>query len=330
MLVRFVVVSASVSAGAMPLVSIILATYNRARLVAHAVESVRRSTLSDWELLVIGDGCTDDTAAAMATVGDPRVRFVNLPVNAGEQSAPNNEGLRLARGRYIAYLNHDDLYFADHLASTIAHLERTRADFVWSPLLVALPPDGANGASTFRLSGVPFGATYDPRIFVFASAWVCTRALADRVGPWRPPRDLYVSPSQDWVWRAWRSGATLTFHPHPTVLAVPSSARAGSYLASASPEHDRLAAAMADDPTFRDRALASAALSGERDTNRYRFGLTWGENLRALVVRPVAALAMAVGVHPHAPFALLRYGRRGNLVSRIRRQGGLGPLARGR
>src|SRR4051812_41373880 len=94
-----------------PLVTVINATYNRSRVLAHAVESVRRSTLQDWELIVVGDHCTDDSAAVVAACADARVRFVNLPRNTGEQSGPNNEGVRLARGRYLAFLNHDDLYF---------------------------------------------------------------------------------------------------------------------------------------------------------------------------------------------------------------------------
>jgi glycosyltransferase involved in cell wall biosynthesis len=311
-----------------PRVTVIIATFNRARLLAHAVESVRRQTIDDWELLVVGDACTDESAAVVAAAADPRVQFVNLPENAGEQSAPNNEGLRRARGQYVAFLNHDDLFFPDHLETALAHLERERADFVWSPLLVALPPgDGGAADGQFRLSGVPFGADYDPRVFVFASSWVCTRALVDGVGPWRAARDLFVSPSQDWLFRAWRRGARMRVQPHPTVLAVPSSARAGSYLAQGSAEHDRIAGAMRCEPGFRARALESAALSGERDANVYRFGIRSGESLRALVFRPVAAAAMALGIHPYAPFAALRYGRRGNLVSAIRRRTGLPALA---
>ncbi len=49
-----------------PRVTVIIATYNRARLLAHAVESVRRQTISDWELLVGGDACTNDSAAVVA------------------------------------------------------------------------------------------------------------------------------------------------------------------------------------------------------------------------------------------------------------------------
>ncbi|MGD9905078.1 MAG: glycosyltransferase family 2 protein [Vicinamibacterales bacterium] len=314
-----------------PLVSVVLATYNRSQVLRHAVESVRRSTLADWELLVVGDHCTDDSADVVASFADPRIRWTNLPANAGEQSVPNTAGMRQARGRYLAFLNHDDMYFPDHLASAVAWLGESGADFVWSPLLVALPvgeDDLHAGRWRFRLSGVPLGADYDPRVFVFASAWVMTRALADRVGAWRPARETYVTSSQDWLFRAWRSGARMRVTPGVTVLAVPASERRGSYLSAASPEHACYAGHMQDDPRFRDVALGLAAIEGERTSNRYRFGASWLEGARALAFRPIAAAAMALGQHPYAPLFALRHGRRGNVVSAIRRRSGLDRLAR--
>src|SRR5262245_56183917 len=188
-----------------PLVSVVVATYNRSRVLAHAIDSVRRSTCQDWELLVVGDGCTDDSAEVVASFRDHRISFVNLPKNAGEQSAPNNEGIRRARGRYLAFLNHDDMYFPDHLETAIAFCDQTSADLTWCPLLVALPTAEADLDARrwqFRLSGVTIGSDYDPRIFVFASAWVFRRELSGRVGPWRPARETFVTSSQDWLFRA--------------------------------------------------------------------------------------------------------------------------------
>ena len=310
-----------------PEVSVITATYHRPRVLAHAIESVRRSTFEDWELLVVGDGCTDDTAATVASCRDDRVRFVNLPEHTGGQSAPNNEGVRQARGRYLAFLNHDDLYFPDHLRESIAFCERTGADLVWSPVLVALPPDGGDAAGQaagrFRLSGVPVEDGYDPRVFVFASVWLLTRELAARVGPWRAARETFVTSSQDWLFRAWRSGARLRFHPRVTVLAVPGGERKGSYAQPASPEHDLLAARMQSDPRFREEALEAAAISGERVTNRYRLGRNWSAALRGLLFRPASAAALGAGVHPLAPYFALRHGRRGNLIRAIARHTGV-------
>jgi len=312
-----------------PLVSIVIATYNRSRVLAHAVESVRRSTLADWELIVVGDYCTDDTAAVVASFDDARIRFVNLPQNVGEQSGPNNEGVRLARGRYIAFLNHDDMFFPDHLSSTTAFIEATGADLVWVPLLVAMPTienGGVRACATFRLSGVPPDGEFDPRLFIFASAWVLKRELTGRVGLWRNARQTFVSSSQDWLFRAWRSGARFTFRPESTVLAIPAGVRKGSYASAESPEHDDISEQMRVNPRFRDQALASAALAGEAEANRYRFGRASMNNFRALLFRPASAATIALGVHPMAPFFALRYGRRGKLIDAGRRRTGLGTL----
>jgi GT2 family glycosyltransferase len=84
-----------------PLISIIMATYNRSNILAYTIQSVLWSTYKDWELLVVGDSCTDDTEEVVASFEDPRVSFINLERNFGEQSGPNNEGFRRARGRYI-------------------------------------------------------------------------------------------------------------------------------------------------------------------------------------------------------------------------------------
>ena len=159
---------------------------------------------------------------------------------------------------------------------------------------------------------------------MFASAWLLTRALAARVGPWRPARQTYATSSQDWLFRAFRSGARMRLKPRVSVLAVPAGARASSYIAERSPEHDGLAAELRNNPRFRDTAIEIAAIAAERDANRYKVVRA----LRSLVVRPVGAAAISLGIHPYAPFFALRFGRRGNLVNALRRRAGLGKLTR--
>ncbi len=98
-------------AGDAPTVSVILSAYNRGAVMACAIESVLGQTFQDWELIVVCDACTDDSAEVAARYRDPRIRFTNLAENHGEQSGPNNAGFELSRGSIIAYLNQDDLWF---------------------------------------------------------------------------------------------------------------------------------------------------------------------------------------------------------------------------
>ncbi|MET0535983.1 MAG: glycosyltransferase family A protein [Steroidobacter sp.] len=90
-----------------PLVSVIIPTYNRAALLCEAVNSVLKQTYQNIEIIVIDDGSTDDTTAAMAQYGE-RVRYTRRP-NAGVNPA-RNLGLKQARGEFVALLDSDDLW----------------------------------------------------------------------------------------------------------------------------------------------------------------------------------------------------------------------------
>jgi len=72
---------------------------------------------------VVGDGCSDDSEQVVTAITDPRVRWINLPVNDGHQSEPNNQGLVQARGSIIAYLGHDDLWLPHHLEVMVAAID---------------------------------------------------------------------------------------------------------------------------------------------------------------------------------------------------------------
>ncbi|MEL7342884.1 MAG: glycosyltransferase family A protein, partial [Bacteroidota bacterium] len=101
-----------------PLVSVIIPTYNYSSVLRCAIESVLLQTMTDFELWVIGDGCTDNSEQVVSDFKDPRIFWHNLPQNTGDQSTPNNWALDHARGDYIAYLGHDDLWLPNHLAAT--------------------------------------------------------------------------------------------------------------------------------------------------------------------------------------------------------------------
>jgi glycosyltransferase involved in cell wall biosynthesis len=98
-----------------PLVTVIVPTYNRADLIGETLESIAAQTFTDWECLVIDDGSTDDTRAVVEgfSAREPRFRYV-WQENASAASA-RNHGIRLARGKYIAFVDSDDLFTPDRL-----------------------------------------------------------------------------------------------------------------------------------------------------------------------------------------------------------------------
>lgn len=297
----------------MALISVVTATYNRADVLRVTLQSLREQTFTDWELIVVGDACTDHTAGVVASFNDPRMRFVNLPVNSGDQAVPNNEGVRLARGELIAFLNHDDLWMPDHLQTALAALQRTNADLVFT-LILAIGGDGS-----VRLEGVAPSGAHDGRTFAPASCWLLRRELTASVGPWRRAAEVYGAPSQDWLFRAWRGGHRLIAMPKATVFALQSGSRKDSYKRGAE-EHERYARLLREDPELIARLLTEVIvrMRGELANPRHMAA-------RALTA-PLARIAVKLGIHPHAVSLALKYRRRGGFVNALRRTRGLPPL----
>ncbi len=105
----------------MPEVSVIIPTYNRKDRVRQAIESARNQTLRDIEILVIDDGSTDGTEQEISAIEDSRIRYF-WKENGGVSSA-RNVGLKEARGKYVAFLDSDDLYVPDYLETMVSSME---------------------------------------------------------------------------------------------------------------------------------------------------------------------------------------------------------------
>ena len=103
-------------------VSVIIPAYNYADYLAAAIQSVLQQDLPDFELLVIDDGSTDGTAALVAGLTDPRIRYVHQ-ANAG-LSAARNTGIREASHPFVAFLDADDEWLPIHLSSAVSAFQR--------------------------------------------------------------------------------------------------------------------------------------------------------------------------------------------------------------
>jgi GT2 family glycosyltransferase/Flp pilus assembly protein TadD len=112
----------SSSAGERPLVSVIIPTFNRPQQLQRAVESVLSQTYANVEVIVVNDA-GDDVAGMLAAMPHPeKIVYVRHGENR-ERAAARNTGLKLARGKYIAYLDDDDRFLPDHLQTLVEFLE---------------------------------------------------------------------------------------------------------------------------------------------------------------------------------------------------------------
>lgn len=108
--------------------------YNSERFLRASIESVISQTYRNWELLVIDDFSTDNSyqIAKEYAVKDSRIRVIRNTVKKGMPSAPRNIGVQAARGRFIAFLDSDDLWFPQKLEQQLALFKDNRTAIVYS------------------------------------------------------------------------------------------------------------------------------------------------------------------------------------------------------
>lgn len=103
-------------------VSVLMPVYNDGRYVRDAVDSILTQTFSDFELIIVNDGSTDETAQLLASYSDPRIRIIVHEANRGRPHA-RNSALDAARGKYIVWMDADDISLPDRLAKQYAFME---------------------------------------------------------------------------------------------------------------------------------------------------------------------------------------------------------------
>jgi glycosyltransferase involved in cell wall biosynthesis len=135
--------------GAPPIVSVIMANYNSSGFVSHAIGSVLAQTLKNFELIVSDDGSTDDSASVVRQIAarDGRVRLLLNKKNEGPAGA-RNRAFDIARGRWIAIVDSDDLIHPERLEKLVACAERDGADMAADDLLI-FSEEGRRSSGSF-------------------------------------------------------------------------------------------------------------------------------------------------------------------------------------
>jgi glycosyltransferase involved in cell wall biosynthesis len=113
-------------------VSVVMSVLNSERTVGAALASIRAQTFPDWEFIVLDDGPRDDTTHIVAAADDSRIKLVRGEATLG-LAARLNQGIALARGRYIARMDGDDIAYPERLQREFAHMEaHPKVDLVGS------------------------------------------------------------------------------------------------------------------------------------------------------------------------------------------------------
>jgi glycosyltransferase involved in cell wall biosynthesis len=136
-----------------PKISVILPVHNRADVLPRAIESVLDQELREFELIVVDDGSTDDSAQVAQSFGDDRIQLIRLDHNRGGNVA-RNQGIRAAGAPLIAFLDSDDRYLPNTLAWVAAEFERRpKLDLLVDSFIKVQPP-GARKAAVVRRNPV--------------------------------------------------------------------------------------------------------------------------------------------------------------------------------
>lgn len=189
------------------LVSIIVPVYNVERFIWETLDCVAAQTYPRWELLLVEDGSSDGTVSMIEDYiresGDERIRLIRQPGNLGAARA-RNRGLKEAAGRYIAYLDADDLWVPEKLERELAFMREKNAVFAFTGYEFV----SEDGRSTGKVVRVPETLNY--RQALKNTTIFTTTVMFDTAGIDRSLLEMPVMKSEDTAlwWKILRNGYT--------------------------------------------------------------------------------------------------------------------------
>jgi len=183
-----------------PLVSIVLPTYKRAGVLAHAIRSVLAQSYTKFELIVVDDNSPDETAAVVASFEDPRIRYVRNDPNLKLPRALNR-GFSLAKGGLLTWTSDDNLYAPTAIQRMVETLDAGDADFVYADYWLFSAQDADGRPLDARRDHLPDELQL-ARGNHIGACFMYTRRLYESVGDYDP--ELFLVEDYDYFIRAAR------------------------------------------------------------------------------------------------------------------------------
>ena len=276
-----------------PIISIVMATYNRSNIISYAIESVLNQTITDWELIIVGDHCTDETEQVIHTFQDQRIIFYNLPSNHGEQSVPNNFGIKKASGKYLAFLGHDDMWFPEHLENTLTALnENLDVKMVCCPTIF-IPNNG-----NIKILGIFKNSLLQSGEYMPPSSWVMLTDFARTLGDWKSAWTLKELPQEEWLERALKMSRVIATNKIG-LLKITSADRKNSYSCSNNMEHEYYKNMMIENMQFCEKSIIKHFTNKETHDRSSRYALaeaTYYQLFRSILFKTIKIILTSLRI----------------------------------
>ena len=215
----------------------------------------------------------------------------------------------------IAWLNHDDLWFPDHLSTLIKVIHESGAALAYSRLF---PYHAKKFGMNCNIPVYGEKNEYRPFYFVATSAWLVKRTTVLEVGLWKSAWEIYGIPSQEWINRVYKKGNQIIPVNKLTVIAIQSGYRKNSYADRQEDEHKYVFAKL-QEPGFREELLSTLCFQMALRFNRISFK----DYFQLVFKKPIQALFMRNKFNYAGMINRLRYRKKGGFINHLRKLRGL-------